>query len=148
MTPEAVAFWVRAPGVGELRTTTVSEPGDGEVLVRALVSGVSRGTEALVFRGEVPADQYAQMRAPFQEGDFPGPVKYGYLSVGVVEKGPAALEGRTVFSLYPHQSRYVVPAAAVVPVPDGVPPPARFWPGPSRPPSTPSGTRRRWSVTG
>jgi len=119
--PEAVAFWVRAPGVGELRTATVPEPSDGEVLVRALRSGVSRGTEALVFRGEVPADQYEQMRAPFQEGDFPGPVKYGYLNVGVVERGPAALEGRTVFTLYPHQSRFVVPAAAVVPVPDGVP---------------------------
>ena len=122
MTPEAVAFWVRAPGVGELRTATVPEPRDGEVLVRALRSGVSRGTETLVFRGEVPADQYARMRAPFQEGDFPGPVKYGYLSVGVVERGPAALEGRTVFSLYPHQSRYVVPASAVAPVPDDVPP--------------------------
>jgi threonine dehydrogenase-like Zn-dependent dehydrogenase len=61
------------------------------------------------------------MRAPFQEGDFPGPVKYGYLNVGVVEDGPAQLRGRTVFCLYPHQSEYVVPAAAVVPVPDGVP---------------------------
>jgi threonine dehydrogenase-like Zn-dependent dehydrogenase len=91
------------------------------VVVRALRSGISRGTEALVFRGEVPPDQYAQMRAPFQEGDFPGPVKYGYLNVGVVEDGPAELEGRTVFCLYPHQSRYVVPASAVVPVPDGVP---------------------------
>jgi threonine dehydrogenase-like Zn-dependent dehydrogenase len=91
------------------------------VVVRALRSGISRGTEALVFRGEVPPDQYARMRAPFQEGDFPGPVKYGYLNVGVVEDGPAELEGRTVFCLYPHQSRYVVPASAVVLVPDGVP---------------------------
>ena len=122
MTPEAVAFWIRAPGVGELRRATIPVPGDDEVLVRALRSGVSRGTEALVFRGQVPPDQYARMRAPFQEGDFPGPVKYGYLNVGVVEQGPDDLEGRTVFCLYPHQSRYVVPASAVVPVPDGVPP--------------------------
>jgi threonine dehydrogenase-like Zn-dependent dehydrogenase len=62
------------------------------------------------------------MRAPFQEGDFPGPVKYGYLSVGIVECGPDDLQGRTVFALYPHQSAYVVPAAAVTVVPDGVPP--------------------------
>jgi threonine dehydrogenase-like Zn-dependent dehydrogenase len=61
------------------------------------------------------------MRAPFQEGDFPGPVKYGYLSVGVVEEGPDALTGRTVFCLYPHQSRYVVPASAVTVVPEAVP---------------------------
>jgi len=122
VTAEAVAFWVRAPGVGELRTATVPVPGDDEVMVRALRSGVSRGTETLVFRGEVPPDQRDRMRAPFQEGDFPGPVKYGYLSVGVVERGPDDLAGRTVFCLYPHQSRYVVPAAAVVPVPDDVPP--------------------------
>jgi threonine dehydrogenase-like Zn-dependent dehydrogenase len=121
VTPEAVAFWIRAPGVGELRRAALPVPGDGEVLVRALRSGVSRGTEALVFRGEVPPDQYARMRAPFQEGEFPGPVKYGYLNVGVVEQGPDELAGRTVFCLYPHQSRYVVPAAAVVPVPEGVP---------------------------
>jgi threonine dehydrogenase-like Zn-dependent dehydrogenase len=62
------------------------------------------------------------MRAPFQEGDFPGPVKYGYLNVGVVEQGPDALLGRTVFCLYPHQTSYVVPASAVVVVPDDVPP--------------------------
>jgi len=62
------------------------------------------------------------MRAPFQEGDFPGPVKYGYLNVGVVEHGPPQLRGRTVFCLYPHQSAYVVPAAAVTVVPDDVPP--------------------------
>src|SRR4051812_49600781 len=62
------------------------------------------------------------MRAPFQEGDFPGPVKYGYLNVGVVEQGPPELRGRTVFCLYPHQTAYVVPAGAVTVVPDDVPP--------------------------
>jgi threonine dehydrogenase-like Zn-dependent dehydrogenase len=62
------------------------------------------------------------MRAPFQDGDFPAPVKYGYLSVGVVEHGPPQLQGRTVFCLYPHQTAYVVPAGSVVPVPDDVPP--------------------------
>jgi threonine dehydrogenase-like Zn-dependent dehydrogenase len=61
------------------------------------------------------------MRAPFQDGDFPGPVKYGYLNVGVVEEGPPALLGRTVFCLYPHQTRYVVPVTAVTVVPDAVP---------------------------
>ena len=70
-------------------------------MVRTLRSGVSRGTETLVFRGSVPPSQYAAMRAPFQEGDFPGPVKYGYLNVGVVEEGPPELRGRTVFCLYP-----------------------------------------------
>lgn len=94
---------------------------EGDVLVRTLYSGISRGTEALVFRGEVPPSQYEAMRAPFQEGDFPAPVKYGYANVGEVEEGPEALVGRTVFCLFPHQDRYVVPAAAVVAVPQGVP---------------------------
>ncbi|MET7806395.1 zinc-dependent alcohol dehydrogenase [Micromonospora chersina] len=121
MTGEARAFWLRAPGEGELRPVALAPPGPGEVLVRARYSGVSRGTETLVFSGRVPADQHATMRAPFQEGDFPAPVKYGYLSVGTVEEGPAELRGRTVFCLHPHQTAYVVPADAVVVVPDGVP---------------------------
>ena len=122
MESAAHAFWVREPGVGEIRPASLREPGPGEVLVRTLRSGVSRGTETLVFRGGVPASQYVAMRAPFQEGDFAGPAKYGYLSVGVVEQGPTSLRGRTVFCLYPHQSAYVVPADAVVVVPDDVPP--------------------------
>jgi threonine dehydrogenase-like Zn-dependent dehydrogenase len=117
----ARAFWLREPGVGEIRTAPLADPGPDDVLVRTLYSGVSRGTETLVYRGGVPAGQYAAMRAPFQEGDFPGPVKYGYLNVGVVEGGPEPLVGRTVFCLYPHQTRYVVPSAAVLPVPNGVP---------------------------
>ncbi|HLL35992.1 MAG TPA: zinc-binding alcohol dehydrogenase [Streptomyces sp.] len=121
MTRTARAFWLTAPGHGEIRDAELPEPVEGEVVVRALWSGVSRGTETLVFRGGVPRSQYAAMRAPFQEGDFPGPVKYGYLSVGVVEEGPAGLTGRTVFCLHPHQTRYVVPASAVTPVPDHVP---------------------------
>ncbi|MYS94502.1 MULTISPECIES: zinc-dependent alcohol dehydrogenase [Streptomyces] len=115
------AFWIASPGRGGIRDVTLPDPGEGEVLVRTLFSGVSRGTETLVFRGGVPASQRTAMRAPFQEGDFPGPVKYGYLNVGVVEEGPESLTGRTVFCLYPHQTRYVVPASAVTPVPDSVP---------------------------
>jgi NADPH:quinone reductase-like Zn-dependent oxidoreductase len=117
----AHAFWVVDRSLGEVRPVALPEPGTGEVLVRTLSSGVSRGTEALVFRGRVPASQHAAMRAPFQDGDFPWPVKYGYLSVGVVEQGPAHLLGRTVFCLFPHQTAYVVPVESVVPVPDGVP---------------------------
>lgn len=115
------AFWIDSPGKGAIRDVALPERGEDEVLVRTLFSGVSRGTETLVFRGGVPVSQHTAMRAPFQEGDFPAPVKYGYLNVGVVEEGPEALAGRTVFCLYPHQTRYVVPAGAVTPVPDTVP---------------------------
>jgi 2-desacetyl-2-hydroxyethyl bacteriochlorophyllide A dehydrogenase len=120
-TGEARAFWIAAPGAGEIRPEPLRRPEPGDVVVRALYSGISRGTEALVFRGEVPASEWARMRAPFQAGDFPAPVKYGYVSVGVVETGSAALAGRTVFCLHPHQTRYVVPADAVHVLPDDVP---------------------------
>ncbi len=121
MSTDARAFWVVEPGRGEIRPVSVPDPRPGEVLVRALYSGVSRGTETIVFRGAVPEDQHAVMRAPHQEGDFPGPVKYGYLGVGVVEEGPVELVGRTVFCLHPHQTAYVVPVESVVVVPDDVP---------------------------
>ncbi|MBM0124030.1 zinc-dependent alcohol dehydrogenase [Pimelobacter simplex] len=121
MVDEAQAYWITQPGHGEIRPLTLPEPGVDDVLVRTLRSAISRGTETLVHDGRVPPSQHAVMRAPFQEGDLPGPVKYGYLSVGVVERGPADLVGRTVFCLHPHQTAYVVPATSVVPVPDGVP---------------------------
>ncbi|TQE25720.1 zinc-binding alcohol dehydrogenase [Streptomyces ipomoeae] len=121
MKPTARSFWLRSPGQGEIRAETLTGPAGGEVLVRALYSGVSRGTETLVFRGSVPENQHAAMRAPFQKGEFPAPVKYGYLSVGRVEEGPEELIGRNVFCLYPHQTRYVVPASAVTVVPESVP---------------------------
>jgi hypothetical protein len=106
MTQHTEAFWVVSPQCGEIRPEALPDPHEGEVRVRALYSAVSRGTESLIWRGAVPQAEYTRMRAPFQSGDFPFPVKYGYASVGVVEAGDAALLGRTVFCLYPHQTRY------------------------------------------
>jgi threonine dehydrogenase-like Zn-dependent dehydrogenase len=119
---DATAFWITAPGQGELRGETLRAPGADEVLVEASFSGISRGTERLVFQGLVPESQHRAMRAPFQAGDFPFPVKYGYSSVGVVVAGKEELRGRIVFCLHPHQDRYVVPADAVVPLPEALPP--------------------------
>jgi threonine dehydrogenase-like Zn-dependent dehydrogenase len=121
MSGDASAFWLAAPGRGEIRSERVPAPARDEVLVRTLHSGVSRGTETLVFAGRVPESQWDVMRAPYQEGEFPAPVKYGYLNVGVVEAGVPDLVGKTVFCLYPHQTRYVVPASAVTVVPGDVP---------------------------
>jgi len=118
----ARACWIEAPGRAALRPVQLPAPADGDVLVRALHSGVSRGTELLVFTGSVPPSEHQRMRAPFQDGEFPAPVKYGYASVGVVEQGPPQLLERAVFCLHPHQSHYVVPASAVHPLPDGLPP--------------------------
>jgi 2-desacetyl-2-hydroxyethyl bacteriochlorophyllide A dehydrogenase len=122
MPQEARAFWITAPGRSEIRSESLREPGDRDIVVRTLFSAISRGTEALVYGGHVPESEWNRMRAPFQEGSFPAPVKYGYASVGVVEHGPSQLQDRHVFVLYPHQTRYVVPAEAAYVLPDTVPP--------------------------
>ncbi|HUE85708.1 MAG TPA: zinc-binding alcohol dehydrogenase [Vicinamibacterales bacterium] len=122
MQQEVRAFWVTAPGCGEIRTERLATPATDEVVVRTVYSGVSRGTEALVFGGHVPPGEWQRMRAPFQSGNFPAPIKYGYSSVGIVEHGPAELVGRAVFALYPHQTRYLVPVTAVHRLPEAVPP--------------------------
>jgi NADPH:quinone reductase-like Zn-dependent oxidoreductase len=118
----AEALWYVGPGHAEIRTETLGERGPGHVFVQALYSAISRGTERLVLAGRVPETEFERMRAPFMGGAFPFPVKYGYSAVGRVECGPAELRGRIVFALYPHQSAYILPADAVVPLPDGLPP--------------------------
>jgi 2-desacetyl-2-hydroxyethyl bacteriochlorophyllide A dehydrogenase len=120
--PPAQAFWITGVCQGELRSEVLSRPGADDVVVRTRYSGISRGTELLVYRNRVPPSQYGAMRCPFQDGDFPAPVKYGYAAVGTVVDGPAAIAGRTVFVLHPHQDRFVVPAAAVTSLPETVPP--------------------------
>lgn len=121
--PQNEALWYTAPGAVERRpAAAAAAPAPGDVTVRALYSGVSRGTERLVLHGGVPPSEYRRMRCPLQEGDFPFPVKYGYALVGTVTGGDAALEGRTVFLLHPHQRAATVAAAWVHPLPDGLPP--------------------------
>jgi 2-desacetyl-2-hydroxyethyl bacteriochlorophyllide A dehydrogenase len=117
----ARAFWTVAPSRGEIRTETLRAPGQDEALVETLASGISRGTESLVFQGRVPASQHAAMRCPMQEGAFTFPVKYGYSAVGLVRAGPEALAGQRVFCLAPHQSAFVAPAPMLHRVPEAVP---------------------------
>lgn len=117
----STALWNTGPHLSELRTSPLAHPGPREALVRTLFSGISRGTELLVHRGDVPEQVSHLMRAPFQEGEFPFPVKYGYLAVGIVEHGPPDLMGRRVFCLHPHQDLFVVPVTALTLVPDDVP---------------------------
>jgi hypothetical protein len=121
----ARAFWTTAPGRGELREERLGTRDTGSCLVRTLATGVSRGTEALVFAGRVPPSQYQAMRAPLMGGDFPFPVKYGYSAVGVIEEGLTeegpTRKGQRVFVLHPHQDRFIAPAAMCIPVPDAVP---------------------------
>lgn len=100
MTP--IALW--SLGSGEAKLQEARE-GDG-VLVRMLFSGISRGTERLVFEGRVPASQHESMRCSGQEGQFNFPIKYGYCAVGEVQEGE--LKGKKVFTLHPHQDQFRV----------------------------------------
>ncbi len=118
---DATAFWIKAPGACELRRTTLADLAPGHVRVRTLYSGISRGTERLVFSGGVPESEYARMRAPFQQGDLPGPVAYGYCAMGTIVAGDPARLGQRVFALHPHQDIFDVPGDAALPVPDDVP---------------------------
>jgi NADPH:quinone reductase-like Zn-dependent oxidoreductase len=118
----ARALWYAREGVVELRNARLEPPARNEARVRTLFSGISRGTERLVFEGSVGESEWQRMRAPHQEGAFPFPVKYGYCATGVVDDGPADLLGRAVFCLHPHQDFFNVAVGALAPIPDGVPP--------------------------
>jgi threonine dehydrogenase-like Zn-dependent dehydrogenase len=118
---KARALWTIAPGQAELRPETLPARAPDQVLARMIASGISRGTERLVLAGKVPENQWGAMRCPLQVGDFPFPVKYGYSAVAHVAEGPAALQGKRVFCLHPHQDFFLAPAAMCVPVPDAVP---------------------------
>ncbi len=111
----ARAFWTIDAGEGVLRSETLADSAPGHVALRALASGVSRGTEALVFAGRVPSALYESMQAPLMDGSFPFPVKYGYSLVAEQQDG-----GR-VFVLHPHQDRMLVPASMCVPIPNTIP---------------------------
>ena len=133
----ARAFWTIAPGRGEIRSGSPAEPLPRHVLVRTLASGVSRGTEALVFAGRVPPSQYQAMRAPFMDGEFPFPVKYGYSAVG------RTTDGARVFVLHPHQDIFLRPPRCASPCPTTCPRIARCLPPTWRRHSTRSGMPRR-----
>ncbi|MFK7857410.1 MAG: dehydrogenase [Granulosicoccus sp.] len=124
MTPatSTTAFWVSEQKRGELIETPLPQPAASEVQVRTLYTGISRGTETLVFAGQVPTSEHERMRAPFQSGNFSFPVKYGYINVGRVEKGPDHLLGKNVFCLFPHQTHYNAPLTAVTEIPADLPP--------------------------
>jgi NADPH:quinone reductase-like Zn-dependent oxidoreductase len=118
----AQALWYCKPGAAEIRQETLEPPTKGEIRVRAVYGGISRGTEALVLAGRVPESEFERMRAPFMAGKFPFPVKYGYATVGRIEGGTEAQQGRTVFTLHPHQNLFNIPAEAAMVLPENLPP--------------------------
>lgn len=116
------ALWIEGKGRCGVREGTLRSLAENEVLVRSLYSGISRGTESIIFDGAVPQSEFERMRGPHMSGEFPFPVKYGYSSVGLVEAGSAALIGEIVFCLHPHQDLFVTTKDMVFPLPRHLPP--------------------------
>jgi len=119
---QSEALWYVGDGRAELRAVGLPALQKGEARITARYSGLSRGTERLVLHGRVPPSEHQRMRCPFQDGDFPFPVKYGYAVVGVIEDGPKERIGETVFLLHPHQRVFHAPISNLHAVPQDVPP--------------------------
>ena len=89
------------------------------VLVKTIYSGISKGTEKLVSSKSVSKDQFELMKAPFQEGSFNLPIKYGYINVGNIIDGPRKYINKKIFSLYPHQDLYEISIQNLIFLPKG-----------------------------
>jgi len=120
--PLVGSLWIEAERHAALRTMSLPVPRPGQAIVRARWSGISRGTERIVFEGCVPKSEHERMRCPHQEGSFPFPIKYGYALVGEREDAPGGDKASAVFVLHPHQERICVDEGALYPLPSAVPP--------------------------
>jgi 2-desacetyl-2-hydroxyethyl bacteriochlorophyllide A dehydrogenase len=113
------------PGQIVIEEQPAGTPRGDQLLVQTQFSGISAGTELLIYRGEAPPEMQADGNLPALAGTLAFPLHYGYAAVGeVIALGPEApseLLGRSVFAFHPHASHFLVAAAAVTPLPDDLP---------------------------
>ena len=123
---KARSLWFSRPREVEFREEDVVPPKGDEILVETLYSGISHGTEMLVYRGDVSGDLELDPSLITMKGSFRFPIKYGYSSVGrVVELGAETsrlCRGDVIFVHHPHQTRYVVPENMAVKLPQDTSP--------------------------
>jgi 2-desacetyl-2-hydroxyethyl bacteriochlorophyllide A dehydrogenase len=105
----------------------VEAVGDGEVLVRSIVSAISAGTELLFLRGQVPPSMAVDDSIPnLARESVRYPLKYGYAVVGrVAQVGrdiDPAMEGILVLAFHPHESCFVTTPDALIELPSDMPP--------------------------
>lgn len=98
----------------------------GQVRVRTICSGISAGTELLIYRNEMPANMVADETLSALGGQLAYPLKYGYAAVGqVIELGRGLEHGwldQRVFAFNPHETEFVANASDLLRVPDGLAP--------------------------
>ena len=118
------ALFFTAPFTLALREEELPPPGAGQALVQTELSAISAGTEMLVYRGQTPAGVAVDATIAALDGDFAYPLKYGYAVVGrVIAVGPGVEHtwlDRTVFAFNPHESHFLAPVEALIPLPDGI----------------------------
>jgi NADPH:quinone reductase-like Zn-dependent oxidoreductase len=116
---KAKELWFNSPGKVGFKLVNVDDPKNDEVLVKAVCSLISSGTERLVSGGNIPAKIYDQMKVPYMQGDFSFPFTYGYSLVGEIFKGKKSLPGKYVHLLHPHKEIALVKMNDVYILPEG-----------------------------
>lgn len=131
MSITAHQLWFTAPQQVEVREQALAGPGAGEILVQAITSGISAGTELLVYRGQLPQDIALDSSIAGMQQQAQFPLQYGYATVGkVINLGPGVNEhwrDRLVFAFQPHASHFVTTPAAVIALPEGIAPEAAIF---------------------
>ena len=117
----ARSLWYTAPHTVEIRSERLPTTPQGSLTIETHYSAISRGTEQLIWNGAIGESEWQRMRAPFQDGDFPFPVKYGYSAAGTVVDGPSEWIGVNTFALFPHQDVFTLPADRVTRLPEAIP---------------------------
>jgi 2-desacetyl-2-hydroxyethyl bacteriochlorophyllide A dehydrogenase len=107
----------------EIRELPTPRAGPGEVVVRTACSGISSGTERLVFRGEIPEDVALDDTIKALAGTFHYPFRYGYACVGRIEE-----QDRLVFAFHPHQDVFTAAAGDLICLPAVSPAAATLFP--------------------
>jgi 2-desacetyl-2-hydroxyethyl bacteriochlorophyllide A dehydrogenase len=120
------ALYFAGPGRLEMRAEPLPQPGPDQVLVKTLFSGISPGTEMLVYRNQFPAEVAIDASIHSLAGAFHYPLKYGYAAVGqTVETGSRVSKewsDRLVFAFHPHESHFLAGPEELLPVPPGISP--------------------------
>ena len=113
------ALYFTGPESVTVRERSIPEPGSTEVRVRTELSGISPGTELLVYRGEVDSDLVTDETIDALDGTFSYPLQYGYAAVGRVTAVGDAVDDawldRRVFAFNPHESHFLAEPSALVP---------------------------------
>jgi len=118
---ETESFWINKKNNSCIKKHIIDAPGKSEALIKTIYSGISYGTEKIVYTGDVPKSQRELMRCPYQMGDFGSDVKYGYINVGKVIKGSSKYNNKYVYTLFPHQTVYVLSEADLILIPKSIP---------------------------